>query len=266
MTSPRLIDAHTHIQIDQFDNDRTEVIGRALERGIWLINAGDNKKSSQDAVGIANDYKNGVYATIGQHPSEKENFDVEFYKGLAKNKKAVAIGECGLDYYYKQSDADQAWISADKERQKKLFAEQIILAKETGLPLMIHCRDAFSDLIEILKKYHQGPGTESLKGIVHFFTGDKIIAEKFLDMGFNFTFGGLVTFNRSFDDVIKYIPLENILIETDAPYVAPVPYRGKRNEPLYVEEVAKAIAGVKGIPPDDFCAKATENTRKIFNI
>ena len=186
--------------------------------------------------------------------SRGEEFDYDYYKNLAKNPKVVAIGECGLDYYRLNEDT--------KEKQKQAFLKQVQLAAEVRKPLMIHCRNAFGDLISILQ-------TASYKlqhGIVHFFTGTADDARRLLDIGFSFSFGGVITFARDYDDVVKYIPLDRILLETDAPYVTPVPHRGKRNEPLYVAEVAKQLAAVKQIPHDDVAGATMQNARNIFGV
>jgi TatD DNase family protein len=257
---PNLIDAHTHLQFKNFDKDRDETIKRALDNGVWVVNAGANKELSEQAVEIAEKYPTGVWATVGVHPDDaKEGFDYNFYKSLAEKKKVVGIGECGLDYYrLKPEDAE------NKKLQKEIFIEQIKLAKEIGKPLVIHCRQALEDLIDILesnKKFLNYP-----PGIIHFFTGTAENAKKLLKMGFYFTFGGLITYNRDFDQIIKNIPIEKIMLETDAPFVSPAPFRGQRNEPLYVKEVAKKMAEIKNIPLEEICRKTTANAIDIFKL
>lgn len=254
----KLFDSHTHVQLSQFDDDRDEVIKRALDAGVWIINAGADRESSKKGVEIANKYKEGVYATVGQHPTEGEaGFDYEFFKNLAQNEKVIAIGECGLEYYRIEQMEDS---KEQIKKQKELFIEHIKLAKEVNKPLVIHCREAFPDLIEILQ-------SNNIKsGLIHFFTGTLDEAIKLLGMGFYFTFGGLITFNRDFDEIIKFMPLDRIMVETDAPYVAPMSYRGKRNEPAYVIEVAKKLAEIKGVSFEKVCEQTTENVKKVFNI
>ena len=189
--------------------------------------------------------------------SRGEEFDYEFYKKLAGHPKAVAIGECGLDYYRLTSDT--------KEAQEKAFLQHIELAEEVKKPLMIHCRNAFADLIRILK-------TQSRKlkadypGVIHFFSGTTDDAKELLSLGFLFSFGGVITFTRDYDEVVRFIPLERIVLETDAPYVAPLPYRGKRNEPAYVIEVAKKIAELKDLSFEEITGETTKNARNIFGI
>jgi len=256
---PKLIDAHTHVQFKEFDQDRNEVIKRALDERIWLVNAGANKDWSLKAVELAEKYPFGVWATVGLHPDDTEKFDYSFYKNLATKEKVVAIGECGLDYYRIEPEDQKT-----KDAQKEIFTEQIRLANEIKKPLVIHCRQAFEDLIEILesnKKLLNNP-----PGIIHFFTGSPKDAERLLEIGFNFTFGGLVTYNRDFDEIIRKIPLERIMLETDAPFVSPEPFRRKRNEPLYVEKVAEKISEIKNVSFEEVCEKTTANTIDIFNL
>lgn len=205
--------------------------------------------------------KNGGFTSRG------EEFDYAYYKKLALHPKVVAIGECGLDYYRLGEET--------KDKQKSTFLQQIELAHDVKKPLMIHCRSgrsertspqngagrqAFGDLIKIL----QTTNYKLQPGIVHFFSGTKDDAQKLLDMGFSFSFGGVITFARDYDEVVKYIPLERILFETDAPYVAPVPYRGKRNEPAYVVEVAKKIAELRNVSLEEISHRATANARSLF--
>lgn len=257
----KLIDAHTHAQLKQFNPDRDEVIRRALENDIWMVNVGTTRKDSQAAVDLCNAYSEGVFASIGQHPDEREIFDYRWYLKTAQHEKVVAIGECGLDYYR----VEPHLFNEERERQIELFRQHIELAKELEKPLMIHCREAFSDVKSVLKK-EIADMTNEVPGILHFFTGKKEDAKAFLDMGFMFTFGGLITFNREFDEVLRYIPKERILIETDAPFVAPDPYRGKRNEPAYVIEVARALAEVRKAPFEDVCRQTTQNAKSAFGI
>jgi len=242
-----------------------------------MVNVGNQKGTSQKAVELANKYPSGVYAAVGLHPihtsnayidpeeiegengfnSRSEYFDYEFYKKLASDEKVVAIGECGLDYYRINGEEE-------KEKQKAVFLEQLKLAREIKKPIMIHCRKAFDDLIFILNSNPQL--LNSSPGIIHFFTGTIDDAKKLLEMGFYFTFGGLITYNRQFDDIIKFIPLEKILLETDAPYVAPEPHRGKRNEPVYMESTAKKMAGIKNTPLEKISEQTTQNAFEIFRI
>lgn len=260
----KLIDAHTHLQFPQFDKDRESVIERALENRIGMINVGADKESSRRAVNLAKKYKGKMWATVGCHPYgiEKDfagEDDYDFFKKLAKEPEAVAVGECGLDYYRMSGEGGN-----NKIIQENIFVRHIQLAKETNKPLMIHCREAFDDLAKILD--NELGASNGIPGILHFFTGSLSDAEKLLKKGFYFTFGGLITFNRGFDDIVRYIPLERILLETDAPFVAPVPHRGERNEPLYLEETAKKMAEIRGVSLERICRQIAENAQKVFNL
>ncbi len=279
--SARLIDVHTHAQFAAFEKDQDAVIRRALDAGIWMINVGTQRDTSANSRELAHKY-DGVFATVGLHPihtersyhdaqelgaSEKakgftsrgEEFDYDFYKKLADDPKVVAIGECGLDYY-RITQHETGNI-----KQKKAFQAQIKLASEIKKPLMIHCRDAFKDLIEML--YASRSMLHDLNpGICHFFTGTADDAKKLMDLGFSFSFGGVVTFAREYEKLIKFIPLNRILLETDAPYVAPTAHRGRRNEPLYVEEVAQKIAEILNKDFGEVAQITTENAMRIFGL
>ncbi|MCL5016023.1 MAG: TatD family hydrolase [Patescibacteria group bacterium] len=278
MSKPELFDAHTHLQFSAYDKDREEVVRRTIDAGVWVVNVGTQIDTSLSAVKLAEEHE-GFYAAVGLHPIHThESFHdkkelgggkgfksrsesvTEEYKKLAEHKKVVAIGECGLDYFHLPENEDEA-----KQRQKEEFIKQIQLAAEVNKPLMIHCRDAFGDLIAILeenKKYLRSEKT----GIAHFFTGTKEEAEKLLAMGFYFSFGGVVTITRDYDEVVSSLPIDRILLETDAPYVSPVAYRGKRNEPIYVKEVAKRLSEIRGISLADIQRTTTENAFKVFSI
>ncbi len=288
MLSPKLFDVHTHVQFAAFKDDADLVIQRALDAGVWMVNVGTQRDTSARAVEFAEKYPEGLYATVGLHPlhteksyhdvqelelflnsqefensgtpgftSRGEEFDHAYYKKLAEHFKFVAIGECGLDYYRLGEET--------KEKQKSVFLQQIELASDIKKPLMIHCRKAFKDLIDILNSYLVIRNSNN-PGIVHFFSGTKDDAQKLLDMGFSFSFGGVITFVRDYDEVVRYIPLERILLETDAPYVAPVPYRGKRNEPAYVVEVALKLAEIKGVETSEAISVTTVNARNVFGV
>jgi len=304
---PFLFDSHTHLQFSAFNNDRDEVIKRTLDDNIWIVNVGSQKDTSKKAVDLANKYPEGVYATVGLHPihvdknhydfqefdgdngfnPRGEKFDYDFYKNLARNEKVVAIGECGLDYAVfarEQGERLQKQASAEalregglpseeklKDKQKEIFIKHIELAHEINKPLMVHCRQAFDDLISVLISHLSFLNTPP--GIIHFFTGTSDDAKKLLEMEFYFTFGGLITYNRQFDEIIKFLPLEKILLETDAPYVAPEPYRarlpdgqGKRNEPIYMKSTAQKMAEIKNASLEKISEQTTQNALKIFKL
>ncbi|TSC68906.1 MAG: TatD DNase family protein [Parcubacteria group bacterium Gr01-1014_66] len=281
MSTPSLFDVHTHTHFAAFADDTDAVIRRALEAGVWIVNVGTQRDTSAGAIETAHQYQEGVYATIGLHPvhtaksyhdaeelgstagakgftSRGEEFDHDYYFKLGQNKKVVAIGECGLDYYRLVEDS--------KSKQKIAFEQQIELAKELGKPLMIHCRNAFGDLIPLLKAESRKLKAGASPGVVHFFSGTKEDARNLLDLGFSFSFGGVITFARDYDEVTRYIPIERMLLETDAPYITPVPYRGKRNEPIYIIEVAKKLAEIKELAFEMVAQKTTEHARKVFGV
>ena len=277
MSAPQLFDVHTHTQFAAYAEDRDAVIQRALDAGVWMINVGTQKDTSHDAAEIAKKFSEGVYASVGLHPihtgksfhdaqelgadkggftSRGEEFDYDFYLALAQEKKVVAIGECGLDYY--RLDETTKYV------QRMVFERHIMLAREVKKPMMIHCRNAFSDLIDVLEA--EGNQLSEPAGVIHFFTGTKNNARNLLDLGFSFSFGGVLTFARDYDEVVAYIPIDRMVSETDAPYITPVPYRGKRNEPSYVIEAVKKIAELKQIVFEEAAEVTTANARKIFAV
>lgn len=268
----RYFDAHTHVNFVAYDADREETITRAKEAGVAMNVVGTQRDTSCSAVELAEKH-DGVYATIGLHPihtgksyhdekelgeggkaftSRGEVFDMEKYEALGRNSKVIAIGECGLDYFRLEKKT--------KAMQSEAFIQQIDLANKLNKPLMLHIRNAYNDALEILKAHAK------VKGDVHFFAGDWEIAKKFLDLGFALSFTGVLTFTHDYDEVVKNAPLDMLLSETDAPYVAPVPHRGKRNEPAYVVEVARAIAGIRGEDETTVSMQLVENARRIFGV
>lgn len=256
----KIFDSHAHLQSPVFNNDRERVVGRILAGNIGIINVGADKESSVKAVELAKKYPNNMRAAVGCHPHYIEEFDYDFFKNLAQWPEVVAIGECGLDYCFRIK-SDEPRI---KNLQKEVFIKHIELAKEVNKPLMIHCRDAFGDLIKILNSKSHILNSHS--NVLHFFTGTLEDAKQLLEMGFYFTFNGLITFNRDFDEIIKYIPLEKILLETDAPYVAPLSCRGKRNESAYIMEIAEKMAEIKEVSLEKISEQTTESAIKIFKF
>ena len=297
MFEPKLIDIHAHVNFNAFKEDSDETVLRALDQNVGMILVGSQIDTSERAVEFANKYGEGVWAAVGLHPvhlvegywdhkeidapggevlkgfkSRKEEFDHDAYYKIGMDPKTVAIGECGLDYFRIESNDEI------KQLQQEIFRAQVRLARELKKPLIIHCRpsgvvqgerppdtsltDAYDDVLQILKDEK----ADEIGGDIHFFVGDWIIAQKFLDLGFYLSFTGVITFAHQYDEVIKNIPLDKIMIETDAPYVAPALYRGQRNEPLYVVEVAKRIAELKGISYDEVAEITTKNAIKLFNL
>ncbi|MBI2065452.1 MAG: TatD family hydrolase [Candidatus Zambryskibacteria bacterium] len=239
---PKYFDIHSHLNFADYKDDFDAVISRLKETETHTIVVGTNFESSKRAVELADKYKE-IYACIGIHPIPEQArygagpvFDsVEFAK-LVEHPKVVAIGECGMDFYHAKKEEDY-------ERQKKLFLAQINFALQHNKPLMIHARDAYEEILAILPQL--GGSTSKLRGNIHFFAGSVEIAKRFFDIKFTVSFTGVITFTRDYDEVIKFAPLNMIMSETDAPYVAPLPYRGKRNEPSYVSEVVRKIAEIR---------------------
>jgi TatD DNase family protein len=262
--TPNHIDVHSHLNFPEYDADRDVVLARMKEQGIATITVGTNLETSQSAVTLASQHEN-IYASIGIHPIDDPaaTFDEAAFAALVANPKVVAIGECGLDYF--RLEGDEASQAPVKDRQKDIFKQQIEFALKHDKPLMLHCRAAYSDTLDILESYKQIHG-EKLRGNSHFFAGTLEEAQRFVKIGFSLSFTGVVTFARNYDEIIQNTPINMLLSETDAPYVAPVPYRGKRNEPTYVREVVAKLAEIKGENPEKMAQILVENAVKIFRI
>ena len=278
-------DVHSHPNFAAFDKDRDETIKRALKSGVFMNVVGTQKDTSKSALELAEKYE-GVYATVGLHPihtgksfhdkdeigeggqeftSRGESFDYDYYKKLAIHPKVVAIGECGLDYFRIEYQ-----VLSIKEKQEVAFQKHIELAIEVKKPLMLHLRNgenrsAYKDAFSILKSFNFNLKS-GRPGNLHFFAGTIDEAKPFLDAGFTFSFTGVITFARSYDEIIRYLPLDRILSETDSPYVAPTPHRGKRNEPLYVIEVVKKIAEIRGEDLEKLKKQLLQNSLVFFNL
>lgn len=253
-----LIDSHAHLDDRKFDDDRESLIKNFKNNNIELvINIGADLKTSQASVELAEKH-DAIYAAVGVHPhsaKEVNTMVMEQLKELAENEKVIAIGEIGLDYYYDNSPRDV---------QRKWFIEQLKLAKELDLPVIIHTRDAAGETFEILKNNQNG----NVRGVLHSYSGSVEMALDYVKMGFYISIGGPVTFKnaRIVREVAEAVPLDKLLIETDCPYLTPEPYRGKRNEPVYVKYTAEKIAEIKKISYDDLVKATNANTRKLFNI
>ena len=278
----KYFDAHTHLNFVAYKDDREETIMRSKDAGVGMNIVGTQYDTSKHAVELAEKYDH-VYATIGLHPihtgksyhddkelgeggkpftSRGEEFDVAKYEELGTSPRVIAVGECGLDYYRLTEDT--------KKTQTDAFIQQIELANRLHKPLMLHIRpalrslgglgEAYDDALEILKAHAK------VKGDTHFFAGDWAVAKKFLDFGFTLSFTGVVTFTNDYDEVVRNAPLDMLLSETDAPYVTPVPYRGKRNEPAYVPEIVKAIARIRGEDFEVVSEQLMTNARRVFGI
>lgn len=280
---PFLVDTHCHINFAAYKNDIDEVIKRTLAENIWLNAVGSQIDTSRRAVALAEKY-DGVFAIVGLHPthlfahevdeeevhfqSRQEDFSYKTYKELASHPKVVGIGECGLDYYHLPPELDLAEV---KKKQAEVFLAQAELALELNKVLMVHCRDAHTDIQKIITPLLK----RGLKAVIHCFTGTKEEAELYLQLGCYISFTGIITFppkknakdaRPDVAEVIKAVPLDRLLVETDAPYLSPVPYRGKRNEPAYVRFVAEKIAEVKGLTVQEVAEQTVKNTGVVFGF
>lgn len=249
-----IIDSHCHPQFPQYDKDREEVIKRNLENDVFMVCVGTDLEMSKKAIELAEKYK-GIWATVGLHPTDIDK-DIKISKfSELINDNIVAVGEIGLDYYHiKESDK--------RNRQKKIFLDFLKLAFDFKKPIIIHCRNAHNDMLDILED------NKSLitKGVIHSFTEDLDKARRYIKLGFYLGFNGIITFTEEYNDVIRNVPLSSILVETDAPFLAPVPYRGQRNEPRYIIEVIKKIANLKNKTLEDIIEKTAENAKNLFEI
>jgi TatD DNase family protein len=247
----QIIDTHCHQQFSQYDSDRDEMIRRALDAGVNMICVGVDLETSRQAIALAEQYE-GIWASVGLHPNDNldEKYDQASYEELVTHPKVVAIGEVGLDYY-RTTDVDKRIF------QKERFTQQLELARAVDKPLIIHCRDAHEDMLEMF---------DSGRGVIHSFTGTLEQALLYIERGYYIGLNGIITFTHQYDDVARSIPLEKMLLETDAPYLTPVPYRGKRNEPVYIRETAKIIADIRGISVDEFIVATTNNAKELFSI
>lgn len=264
-----LTDSHAHLDFAAYQEDRKEVIQRCQAKGMRVINVGSQLATSALAVKLAQDYE-WMYAAIGQHPIHA--FDEEFnslaYQELIdNNKRVVAIGECGYDYFYIKEEGKT--LAELKDKQTELFIKQIKLAKANNLPLMIHGRNgkdgenAYVDILATLKEYN------CHRGQVHCFGGSWEEAQAFIKQGFYIGITGIVTFEKKAEElqsIAKQVPLDRLLIETDSPYLTPVPHRGQRNEPVFVEWVARRIATLRGISYDEVVVATSANAAKLYNL
>ncbi|TLS35100.1 TatD family hydrolase [Pseudalkalibacillus caeni] len=253
-----LFDTHTHINAIQFDEDREEVIHKAREAGVeTMIVVGFDRETIERAMQLVEEY-DFIYAAVGWHPVDAidmKDEDLDWIEELASHPKVVAIGEMGLDYH---------WDKSPHDIQKEVFRKQIRLAKKVKLPIIIHNRDATRDVVDILKQEE----AEDVGGIMHCFSGDVEIARECIDMNFYISLGGPVTFKNAKEPkvVAEAVPIERLLVETDCPFLAPHPYRGKRNEPAYVKLVAEKIAELKGVSYEELAQKTSDNAFRLFSI
>lgn len=286
ISMPKLIDTHAHVNFSAFKADAEKVLQNCLTQDTWVINIGSQYETSKRAAELARKYEQGIYAVVGLHPlhlfsqhihideeinfeSRQEEFDYQKYKKLASDPKVVGIGECGLEYY----ELPEVREEEIKAKQKDTFLEQIKLASELNKVLMVHSRDTYEEIYEVLK-----PLADKLTGIVvHSFIGNWEQAEKFVKLGCYIGYNGIVTFKPRKEkkpgqsdpkllEAVEKTPLGNILLETDCPYLSPEPLRGKRNLPVNVKIIAQKVADIKGVSVDEVEEATTNNAKKLFKI
>jgi TatD DNase family protein len=251
----KLVDSHCHLDDEKFAGDRDAVIERAQAAGVerlMAIGTGDGPADLETAVRLADRYP-FFYATVGVHPHDAAKATEETFprlRDLLPNPKVLALGEIGLDYHYDFSPRDI---------QRNVFVRQLELAREARKPIVIHTREAWADTMQILREHYAGAG------IFHCFTGGPAEAQEGLDFGFHLSFGGVLTFPKAeaVREAARLAPLDRLLVETDAPYLAPVPHRGKRNEPAFLVETARKLAEIRGIPPEELAALTTRNFERL---
>ena len=250
----KLVDTHAHIYDKQFKPDFDEIIDRISKELEFIVSIGYDLESSEKSVNLAEKYP-FIYGVVGVHPTDIKKYSDTVERKLeelARNEKVVAIGEIGLDYH---------WMEDPKEEQEEIFRRQMELSRRVGLPVVIHTRDAMEDTVKILEDY------KDVGGIMHCYPGSYETAEKLIDR-YYFGIGGVVTFknNKVTKETVKKLPIEKIVIETDCPYLTPEPFRGKRNEPVYVRYIAEEIARIKEMPLEKVIEITTENAKKVYNI
>lgn len=283
------VDSHCHVHFRAYKDEQDALIKKTLESGVFMVTVGTDRVTSQEAILCAEKYE-GVFATVGLHPEHvidqtffdenesaehfpAEVFDPAYYRGLAQSKKCVAIGECGLDYYRMPEGIDK---NEAITKQKQTVRAHFDLAHELDLPVVVHCRDAYADQLAINQEYLDAEKL-SRRGVIHCFAGTVEQARAFVAQGFYLGFTGVITFPPRKTDalidgltdiqqVIREIPIEHILIETDSPYLTPIPFRGKRNEPSYVKYVAEKIAEIRRVTVEEIEHATTENAKRLFRF
>jgi len=277
------VDTHAHLNLNSFKDDADDVIQRALNENTWMINVGADLKSSRRALDYANKYECGVYAAVGLHPmhlfrfnaktdeydftTRGEEFNYDVYEQLAKFPKVVAIGEVGLDFYHMDIGVVKDEIIS---LQKEVLWQQLLLARRADLPVILHSRKSYDCLVKLIKRFRKEHRDLMPKnkpwGVVHCFEGNEDEAWRFFNLGLIISFTGLITFSKRFDDLIRRLPNDKFMIETDCPFLTPEPCRGQRNEPRLVKHVAERIAEIKDLSKERVAEITTQNARKFFNI
>lgn len=278
-----LFDTHSHVNMTVFNQDADAVIKRSLTENTSMIISGVDYKTSKRAIDLANRYEKGVYAAIGLHPtelfahSEEDNgivrefpaevFSYDMYAMLTKFPKTVAIGEIGLDYAWRELDKD---IETRKLLQKNVFQKQLEMSRRFDLPVLIHCRQAHDDMMPILtnfkKDYKAYMPKDRPWGVLHCFSGDENLAWEYFNLGLIISFTGLITFSQRWDDLIRKVPEDKLMIETDTPFMTPEPHRGKRNEPVLVKYVAQRMAEIRGVSLEYIADMTTANAKRLFKL
>ena len=282
----KLIDSHCHVHFNAYKEDMREVIKRTLDHGVFMITVGTQKDTSAHGLEVAQRY-DGMWATVGLHPNHTveqefwdndelspeeqatpkiktraEHFDMDYYRELAKHPKCVGIGEFGLDYYRIPEGVDREEVI---RRQEETVRAQFDLASEMNKPVVIHCRDAYPQQAVMIREAIEA-GKLARRGVIHCFTGTLEEAQTFIELGFYISFSGILTFAKNLQEVASVLPLERLLVETDAPYLTPAPDRGKRNEPWRVEVVAQKLAELKGVTVEEVASQTLKNTKTIFQL
>lgn len=278
-----LFDTHAHVNFNAYKDDSGEIIRASLHENVWMINVGSEYKTSRRAIEMANKYEKGVYAAVGLHPihlmeqeyqdgdadfvTRAEEFNYDAYAQLASFAKVVAVGEIGLDYFHIEKRPDKEEIKA---KQKEVFLAQLLMARRLKKPVIIHCRQAHDDMVELLtefkKEYRELFSDQGFFGVMHCFSGDEDLAWKYFGLGLMISFTGIVTFSRQWDDLIRRLPNDRFMIETDCPYLTPEPYRGQRNQPLLVKFVAQRIAEIKNMSVERVAELTTRNAQVLFGL
>ncbi len=253
-----IFDTHAHYDDEDFDADRYELLESMKEHGVGtIVNIGASMRSCKTTLALAEKYP-FVYGALGVHPSDCGKMteeDIQWIKANAANEKIVAIGEIGLDYY---------WDNVERDIQKKWFVRQLDIAKEIGLPVIIHSRDAAQDTLEIMKSEHK----DTTGGVIHCFSYGVEMAREYLNMDYFIGVGGVLTFKngKKLKEVVEYAPMDKLVLETDCPYLAPVPYRGKRNSSLYLTHVVEEMAALKGMSVEEVIRVTAENAKRLYRI
>ena len=253
-----IFDTHAHYDDEDFDADRYELLESMKEHGVGtIVNIGASMRSCKTTLALAEKYP-FVYGALGIHPSDCGKMteeDIQWIKANAANEKIVAIGEIGLDYY---------WDNVERDVQKKWFVRQLEIAKETGLPVVIHSRDAAQDTFDMIKEHHAG----TTGGVIHCFSYGVEMAREYLNMDYYIGVGGVLTFKngKKLKEVVEYAPMDKLVLETDCPYLAPVPYRGKRNSSLYLTHVVEEMAAIKGMSVEDVIRVTAENAKRLYRL